>query len=134
MMSIFDEIGNDIPLFAESVKHMYENKRTALVGEKHNKVVPLAHLREELFFPKSETNQSTSLMVAKLGRLSDDALLKELQDTSKSTAEHLSRAGGKFSLSETSSESHMEGMHILAVNNPADRSFGGITRQIQYFG
>ena len=51
-MNIFDEIGNEIPPFAEYGQYMYETKRTALIGENGNKVVPLKRLREDLFFSR----------------------------------------------------------------------------------
>lgn len=34
MMSIFDKIGNDVSLFTDYIKHMYENKITALIVNK----------------------------------------------------------------------------------------------------
>ena len=105
MMSIFS-IGNEIPLFAEYINHVYEKKRTTLVGDEHNKVVRFDFLQAELFFPK--------MLAVKLGKLSIETMLKELQVTSNATAKHLSSAGTKLSWLEPSSESNMVGKDSVA--------------------
>ena len=105
-----------------------------MVADVKNKVVPLSKLRDELFSPISITNQSTSSLSIELGILSATAILTELRDHTKATASYLSSVGGKFSWANTSNESNMNGMNKFAVNDPAESSFGGTTRQIQYFG
>ena len=42
--------------------------------------------------------------------------------------------GGKFSWSSTSDNDHRGGLGVMAVNDQAESSFGGTTRQIQNFG
>ena len=59
MMGIFDELLHMLPPFAEYLEHIYKHKKTKLVANSRNKVVPLSKLRDELFSPISTTNQST---------------------------------------------------------------------------
>ena len=134
MMVIFNELIEKLPPFKEYIRHMYKSKKTSLVDEASTKVLPLSLLREEVFSPKTETNKSTSIFMKKLGELSASAILSELRNPSKATSNHLSSVNGKFSFSNTSCNNHLEGMGKMAVNDPAESSFGGTTRQIQYFG
>ena len=134
MMGILQELYIKLPPFAEYLKHMYNDKVTTLVGDRKSKIVHLDKLRSELFSPTSETNKSTSEMTSKLGSIAAAALLCELRDDKKATAEHLSSAGGKFCWHDTSMEYHNDGLGKLAVNDPAESSFGGTTRQLQCFG
>ena len=93
-------------------------------------MIPLFKLRQELFFPQSETNQSTSTLVIELGILCATSILNELRNPTKATAEHLSSMGGKFSWGDISNSIHLGGLGAMAVNDPAESSFGGTTRQI----
>ena len=42
--------------------------------------------------------------------------------------------GGKFSWNDTTNDDHLGGLGVMAVNDVAESSFGGTTRQIQSFG
>ena len=61
------------------------------------------------------------------------ALRCELHDGKKATSEHLSSAEGKFNWIETSELDHTAGLGKMAVNDPAERSFGAMTGQLQCF-
>ena len=80
------------------------------------------------------TNKDTSDMTKKLGGIAAMALLAELRDGKKATADHLSSVSGKFSWAETSPDDHVAGLGKIATNDPAESSFGGTTRQLQCFG
>ena len=134
MMSIFQELYDKLPPFAEYFKHMYENKKTTIVADKKTKVVHFTKIRSELFSPVSITNRNTSDMASKLGSIAAAALLCELQDERKATSEHLSSASGKFCWQNSDISYHKNGLGKLAVNDPSESSFGGTTRQLQCFG
>jgi len=59
------------------------------------------------------------------------AILTELRDERKATVEYLSSYDGKFSWSNTKTNEHKAGLGKFAINDPAESSFGGMTRQIQ---
>ena len=62
------------------------------------------------------------------------ALPCESQDDMQVTSKHLSGKGRKFCWNNTSIEYHKDCLGNLAINNPAERSFGGTTRQLKYYG
>ena len=134
MMGIFEKLTSKLPPLAEYIQHMYGDKKMALTALPRQKVIPLFKLRQELFFPQSETNQSTSTLVIELGKLCATSILNELRNSTKATAEYLSSMGGKFSCGDISNIIHLGGLGAMAVNDPAESSFGGTTRQIQNFG
>ena len=73
-------------------------------------------------------------MTIKLGRIAAAALLVELRDERKITVDYLSSCSGKYSWKCTPADIHEAGFQKIATNDPAESSFGGTTRQLQYFG
>ena len=69
-------------------------------------------------------------ITARLGSIAATVLLKEIRDPKKATSDHLSIIGGKFSWEMTSKETHTDGLGKIAVNDPAESSFGATTRQL----
>ena len=96
-------------------------------ADKHKKLVPLAKLRNELFSIESESNQETAELTQKLAIIAATALLVELRDKRKATVEYLSSKNGKSSWHNTSIDEHKAGLQKIAVNDPAESSFGGTT-------
>ena len=88
----------------------------------------------ELFNPACEINKSTDEMTRHLGSITASAILQELRDETKATSYYLSSIQGKSSWGKTSVQSHQAGLRKIAVNDPAESSFGGTTRQLQCFG
>ena len=134
MFGIFWELMEELPPFKDYLTHMYESKTMAAVGSSSNDKVPLDALWAELFNPESETNQETEEKTVELAAVAASALLEELRDESKATAEHLSSAAGRFCWELTTEEDHEQGLGKYVVNDPAESSFGGLTRELQCFG
>jgi hypothetical protein len=134
MYGIFWELMEELPPFKEFLEYMYESKAMAAVGSSSADVLPLNSLWEELFHPTSETNKDTDGKVCELAVVAATALLAELRDESKATYEHLSSAEGRFCWEQTTDEDHEQAKGKYAVNDPAESSFGGLTRELQCFG
>ena len=134
MFGIFDKLIDELPPFKAYLEYMYESKAMSLVGSSATNILPLASLRDELFHPDSETNQDTDDVAMDLAQVAATALLAELRDEKKATAEHLSSAEGKFSWDMTTEEDHQMGLGKFAVNDPAESSFGGLTQMLKCFG
>ncbi len=66
-----------------------------LFGDVAGSDFPCARLRQELFSPNDEANKKTTDLAVELGVVAANALLSELRDEKKATAEHLSSAGGE---------------------------------------
>ena len=52
----------------------------------------------------------------------------------KFAADNLSSAGGELCWDNTSDSDHAAGLLKMSVNDPAERYFGKMTGQIQYYG
>ena len=134
MMGIFDELIDELPPLKEYMNYIFDTKRTAVVASSKQKVVPFSMLRAELFSPQSETNVDTSGTAADLGAIAASALLDELRDHTKATAEYLSSVKGKYSWGQCTAEEHNAAIGKMANNDAAERCFGGATGEIQCFG
>ena len=62
------------------------------------------------------------------------ALLADIWDGKKATEEHMLSAGGRLCWDNTSNSEHASGLFKIAFNNPAERSFGTMTGQLQSYG
>ena len=133
MMGIFDELIDELPPLKGYIDHMFDSKLMATVGgsstEHH-----LARLRDELFSPESDTHQASDELTLEMGTVASEALLGELRDIKKATSWHLSSLDGELSWGMASDDVHEAGLGKYAVNDPAERSFGLTTRQIQVAG
>ena len=135
MMSIFEVQRVKLKPFDDYFNHLYENKKMKHVGEKHSTAVPFAMLREELFSPKLEANQdSTPIIIDKLAEVAVNAILAEIRDENKATTKYLSSSDTSFSWDNVSHEEHHALLGLDATNDPAERSFGAATNQLQTYG
>ena len=106
----------------------------SLVAGTDSKVVHFSKLGCELFPPTIITNKASSTTAVELGIIAVNALLVELQDTRKATSKYLSSIQGEYCWENTPSEDCVAGLQKMAVNDPAERSFGALTGQLQSFG
>ena len=134
MMGFFDDIKNTIPPFKDYYRHMYEHKGIKLISPRDTKVIPLVMLKERLFSTEIEINKQIVDITSTLGSIAATVLLKEIRDPRKATSYHLSSIDGKFSWGKTTSDEHTDGFGKIAVNDPAESSFGATTRELQCFG
>ena len=134
MMNIFKDLKEELPPLSDYLKFLYKEKKSSLFGNQKSKVIPLANLRDELFSPICETNKDTTSMTIELGKIAASAILKEIRDESKATAQYLSSVSGEFSWGNILESTHAKGLKKMAVNDLAESSFGGTTRQIQNYG
>ena len=134
MYGIFWELMEEMPPFRDFMTYMYESKSMATVGSSSTDRLPLNVLWDELFHPEADFNKDTDPTLFELAGVAAAALLEELRDESKATAEHLSSNAGRFCWELTTDEDHEQGLGKYAVNDPAESSFGGLTQQLQCFG
>ena len=77
---------------------------------------------------------ATEKVTKYLGKIAAYAILSELRDDKKATSSYLTSVSGKHCW-ENMSEQHKEhGIEKMAVNDPAESSFGGVTSQLRSFG
>ncbi len=95
VMNIFKDLMDDLPSFSEYWEHMFDKKRMSLIDKKAGSEVPFAKLREELFAPTDDTNKATTDLAIELGVVAAKAILSELRDKNKATAQHLSSVDGR---------------------------------------
>ena len=134
IMRIFSDLYQQLPPFLEYYTHTHKERATYLVDKIKGKVVSLASLSKKLLSPDLECNQDTHEMTAKLGSIADIALLVELRDERKVTVDYLTSCDDKYTWNGTLAIIHEAGFQKVATNDPAERSFGGTTHQLQYFG
>ena len=128
MTGLFDEIKNTVPPFMDYYKHMYKQKAIKPISPRETKVIPLVILKKELFSTTSEINKQIIQTTSSFGSIAAAVLLKELRDPKKATSDYLTRTEEKFSWGETSQNIHKDGLGMIAVNDPAESSFGATTR------
>ena len=133
-MGMFDKLCEELPLFSQCCTHMHSKKKEKLIAHNRERVIPFALLRMKLFNPAYEINKSTDEMTRHLGNIAASAMLQELRDETKATSDYLSSIQCKSSWGKTSMQSDKAGLRNIAVNDPAESSFGGATRQLQHFG
>ena len=61
-------------------------------------------------------------------------MLIEIQDESESKGEYLSSSNGIFSWENIYHTNQLVGLNKMAMNDPSEIFFGGITYQLQCFG
>jgi hypothetical protein len=133
MMGIFKAFEEKLPPFKNYLSYMYDEKKMAMAGcsiTEHQ----YARLRAELFHPTDEDNKDSTEVSIELGALAATTILTELRDPKKATSRHLTSTDGKLSWGNTSIEEHTASMRKMAVNDPAESMFGGLTREVQVFG
>jgi len=104
MFGIFSELFGELPPFVTYLEYMFETKAMATIGSSTSDSLPLNRLRDELFDPQSEANKASDDIAVKLAVEAASALLEELRDETKATAQHLSSAEGRFSWEMTTWE------------------------------
>ena len=133
MMTIFEELYDELSPFLAYRDHMYAEKKMCVVGSNKVKVMPLKLLREELFTPKDDTNKEMDDMSAVLGAVAAAAMLEELRNPKKAPFDCLSSAGGVHSWESSTDGEKDAGLCESAVNDASESTFGGFTQQIQNF-
>ena len=133
MFSIFDEIRAQLPPFAKYLTYMYESKSMALAGSSMVEY-QYARLRDELFRPTKEDNIASTSIALELAVPAAQDVLDELGDPKKATSRHLTSADGALSWGKTTLEEHEAAKRKMAVNDPAESSFGATTREIHCSG
>ena len=133
MMSIFDELADELKPFKDYLDYLYKEKKMAMVGSSitHHQ---FRQLRDELFNPTDEDNIDSREMAIELGALAASTILTELRDPKKATSRHLTSTEGKLSWGNTSVEEHEASLRKMAVNDPAESIFGGTTRELHVSG
>jgi hypothetical protein len=96
--------------------------------------VPLDLLRKQIFDKDMDGNKATENMTKLLGKKAASAILCELRDEKKATATHLNSVNGKNCWDNVSKIHKVYGVGKMAVNDPAESSFGGVTAQLRSFG
>ena len=134
MMEVFLPLHSEIEPFNDYWVHMFDKKQMSRVADKSSKVLHFGKLRSELFTPTLPTNIESSTVAKKLSTNVADALLVELRDTRKATSKYLSSSKSKCCWGNTSPEDRVAGLNKMAVNDPAERSFGALTGQLQIYG
>mmetsp|Transcript_13403 Transcript_13403/g.29103 ORF Transcript_13403/g.29103 Transcript_13403/m.29103 type:complete len:910 (+) Transcript_13403:516-3245(+) len=132
-MGIFDKLVNKLPPLSLYLTHMYEVKAMAVIGG-GDKAFPFSALRAELFSPSSQTNKDSTVIATSLASVAAASILSELRDEKKATASYLSSLEGVFSWGQTSAIDHAAGMRKKASNDDAERAFGNLTSQLQFYG
>ena len=133
-MDIFQDLRDELQPFHEYWLDMFDKKRMSLVADLTAKFTHFGKLCSELFSPTIKTNKKSSNITEDLGVIVAQAILDGLQDTRKATSKYLSSSQSAFCWGNTSYEDHISGLHKMAVNDPAERSFGALTGQLQCFG
>ena len=138
MMNIFKSLMEELPPLEEYINHMFEKKQQKVVSGFNSsgrklKEIPFSVLRDELFFPKLDTNHNTNNFMEELAKIVAQSILQELRDTKKATHEHLSSVGGRFSW-EVSSEKEKElAVGKRATNDLSESAFGSLTEEVSTF-
>ena len=133
MMGIFHELTEELLPFKEYLTYLYDEKKMAMAGcsvTEHQ----YARLRAELFNPKDADNKDSTKMAIELGALVASTILTELRDPKKATSRHLTSTDGRLSWGNTSLEEHEASLRLMAVNDPAESAFGGVTRELHVNG
>ena len=133
MMGIFSELEQELTPFREYTKYMYNEKVMALAGSSISEH-QFRKLRAELFHPVDVDNIASSELSVELGALAATEILTEIRDPKKATSRHLSSAEGALSWGKTSDVEHEALKGCMAVNDPAESTFGAATREIATFG
>lgn len=137
------------PPLAEYIKHLFVGKQmevvqpkvefnageTAPISTTHHKtkVLPLAVVRKELFYPEREASKETSVYMKELGEVAASAFLRELRDPRKVTHQYLTSQNGRKCWRNTSEAEKKKAVGIRAVNDPCESSFGGLTNELETF-
>ena len=134
MFGIFKELREELKPFQEYWLHMFDNKRMAVIDDSSTKVTHFSIVCNELFEPTTQTNIDSSTITKYLAVAAANALLEELRDTRKATSKYLSSSQSEFCWGGITPKNHTAGLNKMAVNDPAERSFGALTGQLQSFG
>ena len=134
MMSLFDDIANEIPEFKEFLTYKFEEKMTEFIASSQTKSIPYSKLIDELFAPQDDDNKDSTEILEKVGLLGIEALLRELEDETKATYKYLSVSGSPFSYDHCPADIKKAMIGMMAVNDLAESSFAGVTAQVQCYG
>ena len=103
-------------------------------ANKNIKVIPFDMLQKEFFYSVLDTNKQTDSVMEELGNLIAESALEEMWDPNKASSSHFNSQDEKFSWKNITDEKKKHGMNIMAVNDPAESMFGGLTEQIGSYG
>ena len=95
---------------------------------------PFAILCNDILSLEDITNKETSANIREMVTTAAKALFVKIWDGKKSTAEHMSSAGGRFFWDNISDADHAAGLFKMVVNDPSERSFGENIGQLQSYG
>ena len=73
-------------------------------------------------------------MVGDMVATAAKAVISEVWDQKKATADYMLSAGGRFCCNITSDDDHVSELFKMPVNDINERSFVTMTGQIQYYG
>lgn len=134
MMDMFHTFRDELSTFDEFLTHKFTRQTAKVLGKSNTKVVPFCMLRDELFNPTQESNCETDSFAIELGIVAAKSMLEELRHPHKVTSKYLSSIDGVCSWKHTSHDVHISLLGKWAVNDPAERSFGAGTRELQVYG
>ena len=133
IMGIFTPLADELPPFKDYIKYMYDEEAMALAGSSITEH-QYKKLRAELFNPTDVDNIDSTEISIELGQLATSEIVAEIRDPKKATSRHLTSAEGTLSWGKISDEEHEALKGKMAVNDPAESTFGATTREISTFG
>ena len=122
IMGIFQGIKDELHPFEKYWTNMFQNKSMHVICDCQSKLLPFAILRDKLFLTEDNTNKYTYSMIGGVEVTSAKALLVNIRDLKKATAEHLSSAGKRLCSDYISDADHAAGLFKMSVNDPTEIS------------
>jgi hypothetical protein len=131
MMTIFDQFLYLTP-FTEYLDFMFTKRRMSVIARRSGaKVMHIQLAWSELFNPTNATNIDTTTRVVELGTVAMVTLLREFYDPKKASHKYFSVSKSEFSCEYCPEHIKRATLGIMAVNNVAESSLGGCTRNVQ---
>ena len=94
----------------------------------------MKELLKELFSPEDQDNKASTPVLEEISAAMAQTWIAELVDPTKTTWDLLSESDGKYSWEGLAEELKSALLGLVAVNDLAESSFGGVTAQLEVFG
>ena len=98
MMGMFETLGKDIPEYNDYKKYLYKERKSSFATRTGAKFVSYQLVRKELFDPSNDDNKETTKLMADLGKITADCMIKEFLNETKVIRWYLSKFDGRLFL------------------------------------
>ena len=135
MMGQLKEWEEELPEFQEYRRDYIEKKTMFYFNSPgQDKAHPMKELMKELFTPEDQDNKNTTPRLEELAVIMAKAWIGKMVDPGWVNWKLLSDSEGEYSWDGSSDELKESMIGMMAVNDLAESSFGGVTAQLEVFG